>query len=80
MPAAGYGEESWSTSSPPYQSREGSPAPGGTWVLEVAGGSRDEVGNTQRQYTSAGTVDAGTRESGVPGDTCRREELDHVEP
>ena len=34
-------------------------------MLEVAGRSRDEVGDTQRQYTSTGTVDTGTREIGV---------------
>ena len=49
-------------------------------MLEVAGGSRDEVGDTQRQHTSAGTVDAGTREIGVPGDMWRRKELGHVRP
>ena len=47
-------------------------------MLEVAGGSRDEVGDTHRGYTSSGTVDTGTREIGVPGDTWRREELGHV--
>ena len=35
-------------------------------MLEVSGGSRDEVGDTQRWYTSAGPVNAGTREIGVP--------------
>ena len=35
-------------------------------MLEVAGGSKDEVGDTQRQYTSIGTVGADTREIGVP--------------
>ena len=28
-------------------------------MLEVAGGNRDKVGDTQKQYTSTGTVDAG---------------------
>ena len=46
------------TSSLPYQSREGSTAPGGTWVLEVPGGNTDEVGDTQRCCSPAGTVDA----------------------
>ena len=49
-------------------------------MLEVAEGNRDEVGDTQRQYTSAGTMDAGTREIGVLGDTWRREELGRVWP
>ena len=49
-------------------------------MLEVNGGSRDEVGDTQKQYTSAGNVDAGTREIGVPGDTWRKEELGRVGP
>ena len=49
-------------------------------MLDVTGGSRDEVGDTHRHDTSAGTVDAGTREIGVPDDTLRREELDHVGP
>ena len=44
-------------------------------MLEVSGGSRDEVGDTQRQHTSARTVDAGTKEIGVPGDTWIREEM-----
>ena len=47
-------------------------------MLEVAGGSRDKVGDTQRRYTSGGTVDANTRETGVPGGTWRREESVHV--
>ena len=65
----------------PYQSREGSPAPGGTWMLEVTGGgNRDEVGDTQRWHISAGTVDASTRKIEVPGDTWRREELGSVGP
>ena len=74
----GYGEES--ISSLPYQNREGHPAPGGTWVLEVAGGNRDKVGDTQRRYTSTGTVDTGTREIEVAGYTWRREELGYVRP
>ena len=49
-------------------------------MLEVAGGNRDEVGNTQQQYTTDGTMDAGTREIEVPGDIWRREELGHVRP
>ena len=77
-PTTGYGEESYITSSFPYQSKEGSLAPGGTWMLEVAGGNRDQVGDTQRQYTSTGTMDAGTREVEVPGNTWRREELGFV--
>ena len=51
----------------------------GCWVLG-AGGSRGKVGDTQRQYTPSGTVDAGTRGIGVPGDTWRREELGSVGP
>ena len=49
-------------------------------MLEVAGENRDEVGDSQRWYTSAGTVDTSTREIGVPGDTWRREELGYVRP
>ena len=49
-------------------------------MLEVTRGSRNEVGDTQRQYTTAGTVDSGTREIGVLGDTWRREELGCVGP
>ena len=49
-------------------------------MLEVAGGNRDEVGDTKRHYTSAGTVETGTRENGVPGDTWRRRELGRVRP
>ena len=48
--------------------------------MEVTGGSRDEVGDTQRRYTSAGIVNAGTREIEVPGDTWKKEELDPVTP
>ena len=44
-------------------------------MLEFAGGNREEVGDTQRQYKSIGTVGTGTREIEVPGDTWRREEL-----
>ena len=47
-------------------------------MLEVTGGNRDEVGDTQRRYTSAGTMDTGTREIGVLGDTWRREDLGPV--
>ena len=65
---------------PLLKNREGSLVAGGTWMLEVAGGNREEVGDTQKQYTSAGTVDAGTRETEVPGDTWRREELGRVRP
>ena len=43
-------------------------------MLEVAGGNRDEVGDKQRWYTFTRTVDAGTREIGVLGNTWRREE------
>ena len=49
-------------------------------MLEVAGESRDVAGDTQTWYTSAGTVDAGTREIGVLGDMWRRKELGHVRP
>ena len=49
-------------------------------MLEVSGGNRDEMGDSQKQYTPAGTVDAGTREIGVPGDTWRREESDLIRP
>ena len=38
-------------------------------MLEVAEGNRDKVGDTQRWYTSAGIVDASTRETEVSGDT-----------
>ena len=79
MPAAGNGEKSYITSSLSYQSREGSLAPGGTWMLEVTVGNRDKVGDTQRWYTSTGTVDTGTRKIEVPGETWRREELGRVE-
>ena len=41
--------------------------------VSVGVGNREEVKDTQRQYTSSGTVDASTREIGVPGDTWRRE-------
>ena len=44
-------------------------------MLEVAGGNRDEVGDTQRWYKTYGTVDTSTREIEVPSDTWRREEL-----
>ena len=47
---------------------------------EVTAGNRDVVRDTQRQYTSTGTVDTSTREIGVPGDTWRREELGYVRP
>ena len=47
-------------------------------MMEVAGGNRDRVRDTQRWYTSTGTVDASTVEIGVPGDTWRREELGPV--
>ena len=36
-PAIGYEEERYITSSLPYQNREGSLTPGGTWMLEVVG-------------------------------------------
>ena len=49
-------------------------------MLEVAGGNRDEVRDTQRWYTSAVTGDTGTRETEVPGVTWRREELGCVGP
>ena len=42
-------------------------------MLEVNGGINDEVGDTQRQYKSTGTVDTDTRDIGVLGDTWRRE-------
>ena len=44
------------------------------------GGKRDEVGDTQRWYTSTGTMDSGNREIEVPGDIWRREESGHVRP
>ena len=49
-------------------------------MLDLDGGIRDEVEDTGRRYTCAGTVDAVTREIGVPGDTWIREEMDHVGP
>ena len=49
-------------------------------MLEVAGGNRDEVGDKQRWYTFTRTVDAGTREIGVLGNTWRRQELGRVGP
>ena len=49
-------------------------------MLEVTEGNRVEVGDTQRWYAFTGTVDAGSREIGVLGDTWRREELGHVRP
>ena len=49
-------------------------------MLKVAGGNKDEVGDTQRRYKSVGTVDTGPRETGVPGNTWRREELGRVGP
>ena len=50
----------------------------GCW--KSLGGIETRVGNTQKQHTSTGTLDAGTRQIGVPGGTWRREELDHVRP
>ena len=38
-------------------------------MLEVAEGNRDKMGDTQRQYTSSGTVDTSTRETEVSNDT-----------
>ena len=75
-----YREESQITNSLRYQSREGSLAPGGTWMLEVAGGNRDEMRDTWRQYTSTRTVEASTREIEVPDDIQRMEELGCVRP
>ena len=49
-------------------------------MLEVAGGNGDELGDIQKWYISAGTMDASTRETEVPGDTWRREEFGHVGP
>ena len=49
-------------------------------MLEVTEGNRVEVGDTQRWYAFTGTVDAGTREIEVPGDTWKREELSHIGP
>ena len=60
---------------PPLPEQGGQPAPGGTWRLEVSGGNTDKGGDTRRRYTSAGTVDASTREIEVPGNIWRREEL-----
>ena len=45
-------------------------------MLEVAGGNKDKVGDTQRRCSPTETVDTGwviTREIGEPGDTWRRE-------
>ena len=50
-------------------SREGCPAPGGTWMLEVTEGNTDKVGDPQRLHTSTRIVDTGTREIEVPGNT-----------
>ena len=79
-PATGYREESQSTSSLPYQSRKGSPAPGGSWVVEVAGRNTDKVGDTHRRYTSSGPVDASPPKMGVPGNTWRKEEFGRMGP
>ena len=49
-------------------------------MLEVTGGNGDEVGDRQKQYKFAGTVDIGTREIEEPGDTWRREKLVLVGP
>ena len=49
-------------------------------MLEVAGENRDEVGDSQRWYTSAGTVDTSTREIKELGDIWRREEFGCVGP
>ena len=51
-----------------------------TWKLEVTEGNREEMGDRQRWYISSGTVDTGTREIEVPGDTWRREGMGHVNP
>ena len=42
-------------------------------MLEVSGRNRDETGDTQRQYTSTGTVDTNTREIEVPGVNLEKE-------
>ena len=49
-------------------------------MLEVVGRNRDEVGDTQRQYTPTGTVDTGTREIEMPGDAWRKGELGVLDP
>ena len=67
-PAAGYGGGELQDQLPPLPEQGGQPCTRRDLGAEsqVTGGSRDEVGDTQRQYTPAGTVDAGTREIGVP--------------
>ena len=50
--------ESQINSSLHYQSWEDGTAPGWTWMLEVAGGNKDEVGDAQRWGSPTGTVDA----------------------
>ena len=60
---------------PPLPNRA---APGWTWMLEVPGGNKDEVGDAQGQCSPAETVDASwviTREIGEPGDAWRRSGL-----
>ena len=42
-------------------------------MLEVAGENGDELGDIQKWYISAGTMDASTRAVGVLGDTWGRE-------
>ena len=56
---------------PPLPNQEDRAAPGWTWVLEVAGGNKEEVGDTQGLCSASGTVEVGwviTREIGEPGD------------
>ena len=53
-PAAGSLQEKQISISFPYQSREDSPAPGGTWMLEVVGENKYEVGDAQRHCSSTG--------------------------
>ena len=53
-------------------------------MLEIAGGTKDEVANAQRRCAPAETVDSSwviTREIGDPGDAWRREKSwVHEEP
>ena len=49
-------------------------------MLEVTEGNRVEVGDTQRQYTSTGTLDSSTKDIEVPGFIWGREELGRVRP
>ena len=60
---------------PPLLNRDRE-APGWTWMLEVTGENKDDVGDTQVRGSPTETVNAGwliTRENGEPGDAWRRE-------